>query len=243
MNSRFPWQDFPPVHIMTPLGTASKHPNYLAAKQGANSDAAFELVNDILPDDKRDELQTKLGDKKPVIVPVHAKEAEGTNKIPVAFAAILAVQLGLSYNTDIVQINKPCRTGKGAYYRLANYPIFDGYVDLEQEYLILDDTLTMGGTLASLRGYLEFKGGHVIMATALTGHLGAASINIKSKMLRKLQEKHGDELDNWWKTQFGFGIDCLTQGEAGHLAKAPSLDAIRDRIAEARFEGKHGISR
>jgi len=26
------------------------------------------------------------------------------------------------------------------------YPIFDGQVDIEQVYLILDDTLTMGGT-------------------------------------------------------------------------------------------------
>ncbi|RKZ35495.1 MAG: hypothetical protein DRQ49_19350 [Gammaproteobacteria bacterium] len=234
MNSRFPWQDFPPVHIMTPLGTASKHPSYSAAKQDANSDAAFELVNDILPDEKVYELQ--LDDKKPVIVPVHAKEAKGTNKIPVAFAAILAVQLELSYNTEIVQINKPCRTGKGAYYRLANYPIFEGYVALEQDYLIVDDTLTMGGTFASLRGYIEGKGGQVIMATALTGHPGAASINITSKMLRKLQEKHGNELDIWWKEQFGFGIESLTQGEAGHLAKAPTLDAIRDRIAEARFK-------
>jgi hypothetical protein len=68
------------------------------------------------------------------------------------------------------------------------------------------------------------------MAAALTGHPGAASINITSKMLRKLQEKHGNELDIWWKEQFGFGIESLTQGEAGHLAKAPTLDAIRDSI-------------
>ncbi len=237
MNTRFPWQKFPAVHIMTPLGMASKHPSYSAAKQGANLDAAFELVNDILPDEKVHELQKKLYDKKPVIVPVHAKEAEGTNKIPVAFAAILAVRLALSYNTEIVQINKPCRTGKGAYYRLANYPLFDGNVEFEQSYLILDDTLTMGGTFASLRGYIKGNGGQVIMAAALTGHPGAASINITSKILRKLQEKHGNELDIWWKEQFGFGIESLTQGEAGHLAKAPTLDAIRDRIAETRLEG------
>jgi hypoxanthine-guanine phosphoribosyltransferase len=227
---------------MTPLGTAANHPNYSAAKQGANLDAAFDLVNDILPDEKVHELQKKLGDKKPIIVPVHAEEAQGKNKIPIAFAAILAVRIGIFYNTDIVQINKPYRTGKGAYYRLVNYPIFDGPVEIDQDYLILDDTLTMGGTFASLRGHIENKGGRVIMATALTGHPGAANISITSKMLRKLQEKHGNELDIWWKEQFGFGIDSLTQGEAGHLAKAPSLDAIRDRIVEAGFEGQHGVS-
>lgn len=238
MTNRTPWENFPPVHIMTPLGTASNHPNYLAAKNGADLEAAFELVNDILPDEKVFELQKKLGDKKPVIVPVHAEEAQGKNKIPVAFAVILAARLGVSTHTDIVQINKPCRTGKGAYYRLVNYPIFDGQVDIEQNYLILDDTLTMGGTFASLRGYIENRGGQVLMATALTGHPGAANLCITSKMLRKLQEKHGNELDIWWKEQFGFGINALTQGEAGHFAKAPNLDTIRDRIAEARLEGQ-----
>jgi hypothetical protein len=236
MNTRSPWEKFPPVHIMTPLGTASKHPNYSAAKQGANLDAAFDLVNDIIPDEKVFELQNKLTDKKPIIVPVHAVEAEGKNKIPVAFAAILAIRLKLTYTTDIVQANKPCRTGKGAYYRLSNYPIFDGHVENEQDYLMVDDTLTMGGTFASLRGYIDGKGGRVIIATALTGHPGAANINITSKMLRKLQEKHGNELDIFWKKQFGFGINALTQGEAGHLAKALSLDSIRDRLAAARFE-------
>ncbi len=108
-------------------------------------------------------------------MPVHAEEAQGKNKIPVAFAAILAIRLKLTYSTDIVQINKPCRTGKGAYYRLINYPIFDGRIDNDQDYLIVDDTLTMGGTFASLRGYIENKGGRVIIATALTGHPGAAS--------------------------------------------------------------------
>jgi hypothetical protein len=57
-------------------------------------------------------------------------------------------------------------------------------------------------------------------------------------MLRKLWEKHGHELDFWWKEQFGFGLNALTQGEAGHLAKAPNLDTIRDRIAAARLEGQ-----
>jgi hypothetical protein len=237
MNSRSPWKDFPPVHIMTPLGTASKHPKYLVAKQEANLDAAFDLVNDILPDDQIYELRKNLGDKKPIIAPVHAEEAQGRNKIPVAFAAILAVRLSFSYTTNIVQINKPCRTSRGAYYRLSNYPRFDGHIEIDQDYLILDDTLTMGGTLASLRGYIESQGKKVIMATVLTGHQGAANISISAKMLRKLQEKHGNELELWWKEQFGFGIESLTQGEAGHLAKAPSLDAIRDRIAEARFEG------
>lgn len=103
-----------------------------------------------------------------------------------------------------------------------------------RNYAILDDTLSMGGTLASLRGYIENKGGNVILAIALTGRDGAASLNIKEAMLTAILNKHGDELDEWWKTEIGFGVDKLTQGEAGHLKKAPSIEEIRNRITANR---------
>ncbi|OQW91567.1 MAG: hypothetical protein BWK78_04220 [Thiotrichaceae bacterium IS1] len=237
-NIRVPWQDFPPVHLLTPLGTASKHPLYLAAKQEGNLDAALELVTDLLPKDKVQELKNQLGERTPLIVPVHAQEAGGINKIPVALAVVLADHLKLTVSTEIIQINKPCRTGKGAYYRLVNYPLFEGQVEATRDYLILDDTLAMGGTFASLRGYIESQGGRVILATALTGHPGAANLGITSRLLQKIQEKHGNELDTWWKKQFGFGLDTLTQGEAGHLAKAPDFDTLRERLSQARFEGE-----
>jgi hypothetical protein len=63
-----------------------------------------------------------------------------------------------------------------------------------------------------------------------------------AKLLQTLLEKHSHELDFWWREQFGFGLDMFTQGEAGHLAKAPSFEAIRDRITQARFEGEYGVS-
>ncbi len=102
--------------------------------------------------------------------------------------------------------------------------------------MIVDDTLSMGGTFASLRGYIENKGGHVILAIALTGHPSAASINIKEPMLRAISQKHGEDLNDWWKTEIGFGLDKLTQGEAGHIKKAPSIDEIRSRIFAERPE-------
>jgi predicted RNA methylase len=44
-------------------------------------------------------------------------------------------------------------------------------------------------------------------------------------------------LEQFWQEQFGHGLDTLTQGEAGHLLKAPSLDSIRDRLAQGRRGG------
>lgn len=43
------------------------------------------------------------------------------------------------------------------------------------------------------------------------------------------------------KQEFGYGIDQLTQGEAGHLKAAQSVDAIRDRITAARDAAGHRV--
>ncbi|WP_290492531.1 hypothetical protein [Alcanivorax sp.] len=45
-------------------------------------------------------------------------------------------------------------------------------------------------------------------------------------------------MDEYWKQEFGYGIDQLTQGEAGHLKAAQSVDAIRDRITAARVKAR-----
>jgi len=235
-ETRVAWADFPPVFIFCPLGSAKEHKRYNEAKKNGNNDAALQLVKDIVPQDKLEELRGIIGGSRALILPVHAIEEFGTNKIPAAFAYYLAVNLGLELCDDIVQANKPQRTDKGAFYRLSQYPFFDGDVQQGQKYVILDDTVAMGGTLASLRGYIENKGGHVMLAVALTGHDGAASLNIKEVMLKAIQDKHGDELDEWWKCEVGFGVDKLTQGEAGHLKKAPSVEEIRNRILEDRPE-------
>jgi len=235
-ETRVAWNDFPSVFILCPLGTAKNHSDYEAAKKKGNNNAALQLVKAIMPSEKIDELRAIVGELKPLILPVHAIEEFGTNKIPAALAYYLSVQLGAELCSDIVQANKPQRTDKGAFYRLSQYPFFDGDVQLGRNYVILDDTLSMGGTLASLRGYIENKGGNVVLAVALTGHDGAASLNIKEAMLKAIRDKHGDELDEWWKTEVGFGVDKLTQGEAGHLKKAPSIEEIRSRIIADRPE-------
>lgn len=231
-ETRVPWGDFPSVFIFTPLGTASKHECYEGAKYHSDLHAGYQLVKDIIPDAKLQELKEIIGDRTPYIVPVHAIEEMGTNSLPLAAAAYVAHRLGLDVWEEIVQANSPQRTGKSAYYRLVNFPYFNGEVTSGAEYIILDDTVAMGGTLASLRGYIESLGGKVILGVALTGHEGAASITLKSSMYGRLMTKHGEKLDEWWKATAGFGLDKLTQGEAGHLRK-PSFEEIRNRISES----------
>jgi hypothetical protein len=89
-------------------------------------------------------------------------EGDGVNAIPETFAEKLAEKLGLEVESGIVQTNIVGHTGSDGFGRLARQPQFDGAVQEEKEYFIVDDFIGMGGTIANLKGYIELKGGIVI---------------------------------------------------------------------------------
>lgn len=236
---RAPWRDFPPVIRNGGLGSLKNEPEYAAAK-GGDSAEAVRLVNKLLKEETVRQFRAMIGDRKPVIVSVLATESAGQNKIPLAMAQALGSRLDLPVDTDIRQINKVSRTGAGIDHRLAFQPVFDGYVEAGRDYLIVDDTLAVGGTVAALRGYIENRGGHVLGAGVMTAHEGALNLPVKQAMIDSITRKHGDAMDNYWKEEFGYGIDRLTQGEAGHLRSTENVDRIRDRINDARLQGIAG---
>lgn len=242
-SDRAAWGDFPAVAIAEPFGPnqrrPSAHPDYAAAKAG-DDEAAARLVRDYITKDVVDRFKALIGDRKPTIVPVHAEEATGRNKIPRAFAEGLAQVLGLRVDTGIVQSVRAHHTGAGAYHRIAFQAAFDGPVEQEADYLILDDALTMGGTLANLRGHIEANGGQVLGAGVLTGYSNSANIALQPATAQRLRETFGNDLESYLQDEFGFGIESLTEGEAGQILAARTFDALRDRIAQARRAAELG---
>lgn len=236
IGERTPWYDFPQVIRNGDLGALKNEPEYQAAKSGDMS-AAIELVDRLLTDDTVGKIREQIGDGKPLVLPVLAVEAAGNNKIPLAMAEALADRLGLDVELGIIQSDKVGRTDSGADHRLAFNPTFEGDVKQGQKYLVVDDTLTMGGTVASLRGYVVNRGGKVVAASVMTAHEGALNLPVKSSMLAAIENKHGPSINHFWQETFGYGTDKLTQGEAGHLKSAKTVDAIRERITAARHEG------
>ena len=236
IGERAPWGDFPPVIRNGDLGSLKNEPEYEAAKSG-DMPAAIELVNRLLASDLLDKIRQQITNSKPRVLPVLAIEDAGNNKIPLATAQILADRLSLELEQGIVQRERVGRTGKDSNHRLAFNPSFEGTIKVGEAYLIVDDTLTMGGTLASLRGYIENRGGKVAAAVVMTAGKNSLDIAIKQKMLDNINNKHGPLMNQFWQETFGYGIDKLTQSEAGHLRRAASVDAIRDRITKARREG------
>jgi len=120
---------------------------------------------------------------------------------------------------------------------------FAGTVTPGADYLLVDDHVGFGGTLANLRGHIEVNGGHVLAMTALTETGGGREIAVRPETLSVLYSKHGNDLDQFWRAVFGHGLDCLTNIEAGYLCRVESVDAVRNRLAQAAERARRrGVS-
>lgn len=228
--------NFPPVLAQADYKVMVAHPAYIPAKIGESNEAAFSLVSDLIADECVEHVKYFLGESCPRVVPVHAQEMLGKNKIPMAYAEVLSEVLRLDSDPGIIQTSIVDHSGAASiYHRFAIQPIFSGYVEPNIEYLVVDDTCTAGGTLANLKGFIEFNGGSVILMSVLA--LGASGrpydIALAPETLLRLKYRHRS-LDQFWREEFGHGLETLTEGEAGHLLAAPSVDTIRNRLIEAR---------
>lgn len=245
---RSPWgKDFPEVILHGRLADATGHPDYAAAKGGDDA-AARRLVSDVLSPDAIRQLKKVIGNREAIALGVHAEEAVSRNAIPQAMADVLGKVLGIEVSVDIVQAAKVGRTAQDGFGRLANQPSFDGVVRTDKPYLIMDDTLTQGGTLANLKGYIENRGGEVLAATALTGKQYSAKIAIDSSTLEQLRDQYdGTGLEAWWHNRFGYGFDSLTESEGRYLLRAKDADKVRDRVTAAGYaapaRGEHESAR
>ena len=238
---RVPFRDgFPDVVIQLPAGSPvrfSEHPDYAAAKAG-DPEAAARFVNVMVTPAKLDELRTLIGDRQPVAVAAHAEEAAGRNAIPQLYADYLGATLGLPVDNAIVQANRPQRTGKDGEYRLSVHSEFDGPVEAGRDYLMIDDNVTQGGTLADLRSYIEHRGGNVIGATTLTGSRSSEILAPRAATLDALRVKFPD-LEATWKEAFGYDFTGLTHGEATYLLRSDPAHALGARvIARAQARGE-----
>lgn len=139
------------------------------------------------------------------LVPIHALESNGVNEIPAAIAIVLGRQLDLPVNNSIVQTNSVGHTGASGLHRLANQAHFEGHVIPCQAYVLVDDFVGPGGTLANLIGYIGSHGGEPLAATVLTGKAYSAKLAPVAKLIHALRHKHGRDFENCWQQYFGLG--------------------------------------
>ncbi len=229
---RTPWHDFPDVLIHANETAVKQHPAYRAAKSG-DGEAALTLVRDTISPAQTQQLAMLLVGHRPTLVSAHAFEREGVNAIPEILADVLGKLLDWPVDAGVVQVNVVAHTGADGFTRMARQPEFDGEIRTGYEYVLVDDFVGMGGTLANLKGYIEFNGGRVLAAVVLTGKPHSAKLGLTHERLEELRKKHGAQLEHWWQARFAHAFDALTESEARYLARTADADTIRNRIAAA----------
>ena len=228
---RYPWDGFPDVLIHAPELFVKKHRAYAAAKTGDLA-AAVELVLEALSLQVVEQLWRLFDVHHPALASVHAEEAQGTNAIGEAMATVIATKLNWRYEREVIQINKVSHTGASGFARLRGQALFGGIARSGLHYVLVDDFIGQGGTLANLRGHLMVQGAQVIGATVLTGKNYSARLVPDRAQIDELRRKHGN-LENWWYRRFGFGFECLTASEARYLCRTPTSERIITNLEAA----------
>lgn len=237
---RTPWRlDFPLVVVHTALALRDGHPLYLAAKSGGE-DAALALSQDLLSASATASLLRLCEAGGVILLPVTALEMTGFNAIPDAMAQVLGRELGWPVSSGlIVQNNRVGHTRAPSFNRLVTPAAFEGEVTQGGRYILVDDHVGLGGTLANLKGHIETNGGLVVAMTTITESRDARHIALRPDTLAMIKEKHGEALENLWRDNFGHGLECLTELEGRILCREQTVDTIRGRLAQAAIEA-HG---
>ncbi len=236
-----PWGAFPDVIILAAEPVVKRHPEFAKAKSG-DIGTARALVSELVSQDKLEAVKSLLRRSPdqhglPTLVSAHAHERGGINAIPIALATLLGTRLGLPTEATVIQTNVVSHTGASGYGRLARQARFSGELQPGCEYVLVDDFVGQGGTLANLRGWILDVGGKPIGETVLTGKRYTARLSPSKGRLDALRARHGVELEQWWRDQFSHSFDCLTQSEALYLERSPNAETIRSRLAAAKQEG------
>lgn len=236
-----PWGDnFPKGIGHTTIGflKSEKNGNAELHKKAKAGDeiAATQLVEKCIKKDRILQLAKQYPDA--IIVPAIAEERTGINMLPKMYADRICEIGGFKQNDNIYQINRTFHTGAGAMDRIISKPIFDGEVKKGYNYIIVDDVVTQGGTLNSLRQYIEENGGNVVAVSALAFDKGSTEIAINDNVISQLINKFGrDNFEQFLREEgIAWGIEELTNSEGLYFLKFRDVDSIRDRANEAKSQ-------
>jgi len=209
--------------------------------KAGNEQAAVELVSKIV----NKEVVSQLAEKYPdaIVIPIPSMETadKRPNAIPMAYAREYE-KAGLNISTDIIEIDSAHHTGKNAFKRTVNRPHFDGEVIKGKEYIIVDDVFTMGGTINSLKNFIEDKGGRVVSVSTLTpGVENSKILGITDEtvtVLKKIDQK-GELLNAIHKLDIAENYEALTDPIGKYIVKNREKIINEERTRRAQNNSKY----
>lgn len=171
------------VHTNLPA-IKGKYAELHAKAKAGDVAAASDLVKAVVKRERVKELAERYPNA--IVAFPHAEEASGWNKIPALYADEFAA-VGLDI-VDMVQANRPHHTGSDKVGRFVRRARYDGEVEAGREYILVDDHITMGGTLRDLKDYIESKGGKVVAVSALSASAGGTKLTPTEEQIKAIEE-------------------------------------------------------
>jgi hypothetical protein len=205
-----------------------RHPDYRAAKSG-DAAAAVRLIEALVQPDQIEAAHNRFGPDV-TYVPVVAQEASGHNAIPRTLAEFYAARAGARTAQGIYQANRTFHTGAGAMERLATRALFAGPVERGARYVIVDDAIVMGSTIAELAHHIQCNGGAVVGAVALVNAGRSGVLVPAGGRINAIRKRFGDAV----REIFDIDPGSLTADEAEYVLNFRDSDALRARCASAR---------
>ena len=180
MRSTTEWDErFPRGFGHTSIAFLRRCLGFIDAKNGDLNAAQF-VVSRCVKLERLQELREKYPEA--VLLPVL-----GRNQLPLA----LSQTIGLPIWLNVRLIHTVSRKALCAMQRLMHRPMFTGYIRPDMNYILVDDVVTQGGTIAALREFVLVQGGRVVAIVALAYAIGSQVIAPLRKHIVRLMVKFG----------------------------------------------------
>ncbi|WP_126257396.1 phosphoribosyltransferase [Bradyrhizobium sp. LVM 105] len=215
------------------------HPAYWPAKKKRDVRAAIALCDELVTEENLEYLYDLGYGTDPIVAVPAVTIHETQNALARTYGQWLATKMNWSLDSKIYQtktINRDFNTD--GWFRIVNEPAYYGKVEPGRPYIIADDVCAMGGTLASLRGYIETNGGKVLGMTVLASGSGKnVQISLVGDTFARLTTAWNGELIGAYPQEIGHELESVTEPEGQFLLRCPSYDGFRAGIDGARNGG------
>ncbi|OAM91884.1 hypothetical protein AW736_26250 [Termitidicoccus mucosus] len=230
---RTPWSDFPDVLPHTSIASLKAHPAYADAKAGdfnAARAVAHALVN-----------PTRFKWRTDFVVPVIKLDRDSVwNALPLGMADAISTFSGAKVVTTVFQSNIVHQSDANAVSRIVNQPLFEGKCP-KGSYLIVDDIVSFGSTIANLRGFIESHGGKVAAASTFAAQIFATKLRPDSFTISSILRRfpHADDIIQ--STTGGVSAATLTNREANFINGLSQIESIRNPLIPTHRVIKNSI--
>jgi hypothetical protein len=222
MDVSLAWENnFPKGFGHTSIAYLKRCPGFEDAKKG-DINAARLVVNPCIKPSRIKKLREQF--PQATLLPVL-----GRNVLPLA----LAQAIGLPVWVNVRLVHTVRRKFLSAIQRLLHKPKFAGNIQKGMAYILVDDVVCQGGTVAALRRFVVNHGGTVVAVVALAYAIGSHFVAPARRVWIRLMVKFGMMLDYLLQIYgIAASVWCLTNSQVKYLLRFGSVGNIKRKLAK-----------